>query len=165
MADVIELYGLSVPVDLRTDEFLYDETISMNGTQFPMDMRVDETVYTDPHSIFGMQAPYDLRYDEVVYPDVLGIYGVATPTDPHIHFFGTETLTEIAPGAGLRDNGDRVRFPYDQFTAATSIDKGTYLSFSDVAALASNPRVQVLYNGPAAIAGIIVDSIYEIDCE
>ena len=80
-------------------------------------------------------------------------------------YFEHETLTEIAPGAGLRDNGDRVRFPYDQFTAATGIDKGTYLSFADVAALASNPRVQVIYDGPAAIVGIILDQIYEIDCE
>lgn len=143
MADVIELYGTSVPVDLSASE----------------------VVYPDVPTVFGTQSPTDLRADEIIYPDAIALYGVATPTDPHIHFFGTETLTEIAPGAGLRDNGDRIRFPYDQFTAATAIDKGTYLSFSDVAALASNPRVQVLYDGPAAIVGIIVDSIYQIDCE
>ena len=138
------------PINVDTNILKIPLSSSLNGILF---VRKDTSNYptnTDP-------ALFRYPIDSVL----LG--GVAVGSQ--VVFFRNEILTEISPGAGLRDNGDRVRFPYDQFTAATSIDKGTYLSFSDVAALASNPRVQVIYDGPAAIIGIIVDSIYEIDCE
>ena len=141
MADIIELYSSQVQVDLRADEIIYADAVNL----------------------YAEQVQTDLRADEITYPDPLGIYAIQVPTDPHIHFFDTDSITNIAPGPHLRDNGNRVSFPYPIFTAATGYSGTAKLSYAEVSALSSNPRISVHTSG-SAITGITIDGLYDIDC-